>query len=243
MEVNGQYEQLNANILQIENEYYSTVRPKQLLEGLEKPTLALGRRGIRYIELRSVDVNAFHPLGVSEQQLFFLRALMIFGLLLESPPINTRERGEIDQNIVDAAHRGRDPSLYLQREGKRIRLRDWAGELLRAMLPVCELLDRDDPERPYSRSLEEQMACVEDAERTPSARMLQEMRQQSEGFFHFARRKSLQHRDYFAGYIPATEHYQLLLKETELSLRQQQELEARDSGSFSQFLADYFAQK
>ncbi len=71
MEVNGHYEQLNANILQIENEYYTTVRPKQVLDGLEKPTLALRRRGVRYIELRSLDVNAFHPLGVSEEQLSF----------------------------------------------------------------------------------------------------------------------------------------------------------------------------
>ncbi|MCZ6722934.1 MAG: glutamate--cysteine ligase, partial [Gammaproteobacteria bacterium] len=38
---NGEWQQLNQNILQIENEHYSSVRPKQILQGEEKPTLAL----------------------------------------------------------------------------------------------------------------------------------------------------------------------------------------------------------
>ncbi|MDX1346279.1 MAG: glutamate--cysteine ligase, partial [Sedimenticolaceae bacterium] len=56
-EADGAWRQLNTNILQIENEYYSTVRPKQVLQGMEKPVSALQSRGIRYIELRSLDVN------------------------------------------------------------------------------------------------------------------------------------------------------------------------------------------
>ena len=68
VKVNGRYEQLNANILQIENEYYSTVRPKQLLQDDEMPTNALEARGVRYVELRSLDVNPYAPLGVELDQ-------------------------------------------------------------------------------------------------------------------------------------------------------------------------------
>jgi len=74
----GQYIQLNSNILQIENEYYSTIRPKQLLNDNEKPTLALQKRGVKYVELRSLDINAYDPLGVNESQLYFLEAFLIF---------------------------------------------------------------------------------------------------------------------------------------------------------------------
>jgi len=123
VKVAGRYEQLNANILQIENEYYSTVRPKQVLEGMEKPVLALQRRGIRYVELRSLDVNAYHPLGISARQLDFLEAFMLFCLLHESPPIDLQEQREIDQNLGGVAHRGRDPSLYLLRRGRELRLK------------------------------------------------------------------------------------------------------------------------
>ena len=39
---------------------------KQLVGPFEKPTHALKRRGVRYVELRSIDVNAFDPLGINE---------------------------------------------------------------------------------------------------------------------------------------------------------------------------------
>ena len=129
VKVNGRYEQLNANILQIENEYYSSVRPKQVPVGNEKPTLALRRRGVRYVELRSPDVNAFEPLGISEPQARFLEALMVFCLIAESPVINLHERQEIDRNLGGVAHRGRDPGLYLQRNGLEVKLRDWGRDL------------------------------------------------------------------------------------------------------------------
>ena len=243
VKVDGRYEQLNANILQIENEYYSTVRPKQILDDMEKPTLALKRRGIRYIELRSLDVNAFHPLGINDEQMKFLRAFMLFCLLQPSPPINVQEEREIDQNIGGAAHRGRDPQLYLLRQGREIRLKDWARELCQAMQGVCELLDAGNDNRPYSHSLQLQIAKVEDPELTPSARMLAEMREQGEGFFAFAQRMSYQHRDYFAGVGLSPERKKFFEQEADDSHQRQREIEQSDRVSFDQFLADYFAQR
>ena len=69
VKVSGGYRQLNANILQIENEDYSTVRPKQPFVYNEKPTHALSKRGVQYIELRSLDLNFYEPLGVNNSQL------------------------------------------------------------------------------------------------------------------------------------------------------------------------------
>ena len=89
------------------------------LLGFEKPSLALKKRGIRYIELRSLDVNAYHPLGLDETQGRFLEAFFLFCLLAESPLIDQRERREIDRNLLDVAHRGREPRLMLQHRGVR----------------------------------------------------------------------------------------------------------------------------
>ena len=114
-----EYRQLNANILQIENEYYSTVRPKQVLQGLEKSSLALKKRGIRYIELRSLDVNAYHPLGLDETQGRFLEVFLLFCLFADSSTIDARERREIDRNLLDVAHRGREPRLVLQHRDRK----------------------------------------------------------------------------------------------------------------------------
>lgn len=46
---NGNYQQLNANVLQIENELYSPIRPKQIARSGEKPTDALSSLSLIHI--------------------------------------------------------------------------------------------------------------------------------------------------------------------------------------------------
>jgi len=241
VKVDDEYRQLNANILQIENEYYSTVRPKQVPNGNEKPVVALQQRGVKYIELRSLDVNAFDPLGVNATQLYFLEAFMLFCLFTDSPPINDRERVEIDQNELDTAHRGRDPQLSLHRDGQPVLLRDWASEVITAMQGVCELLDEGVEGSPYSDALQEQVAAVHDPECTPSARMLAEMREHDEGFYHFAKRMSQQHNRFFAEAELLGEVETMLEAKAVDSLQRQQQIEKNDQVSFAEYLAKYFS--
>ena len=240
--VNGRHEQLNANILQIENEYYSTIRPKQIVGSFEKPVHALKQRGVRYVELRSIDVNAFEPLGINERQLHFLEAFLIFCQLHESPVINAEERDHIDHNELSAAHQGRDPSLKLHRGSETIFLRDWAKEILGAMSGICELLDSKHPDKPYSTSLAAQQDKAQDADFTPSARMLAAMRSEGEGFFHFASRMSKQHQDYFESLDLDPDRAAIFSKLVEESIARQHEIELDNGESFVDYLARYFAQ-
>ena len=240
VEVDGEYRQLNANILQIENEYYSTVRPKQVPRGNEKPSTALTQRGVEYIELRSLDVNAFEPLGVSETQLYFLEAFVLFCLLTESPLIDDQERTEIDQNELATAHRGRDPELLLQRNGESVSLKAWALEVVTAMQEICELLDANVDGKPYQEALAQQTEAIHNPELTPSAIMLNEMRERQEGFYHFARRMSVQHCEYFTNVNVSAQSQQLMETTAQDSLQRQQQIEAGDSGSFAEYLEDYF---
>ncbi|MBK5969218.1 MULTISPECIES: glutamate--cysteine ligase [Thiorhodovibrio] len=241
VKVAGRYEQLNDHVLQIENEYYSTVRPKQLTEGMERPTLALRRRGIRYVELRSVDVNAFHPLGIDEEQLHFLATFMLHSLLCASPRINARERRAIDSNEVTTAHRGREPELALERETQAIHLRTWAGEVLSQMGEVAALLDGG-PTGPHQASVQAQQEKIREPNSTPSARMLAEMRAQGEGFATFARRLTEVHRQAFQEQqLPEAAQRELEALSAE-SIAKQKRIEAEDQRSLDEFLADYFNQ-
>ena len=239
----GRYEQLNANILQIENEYYSTVRPKQPTEGMEKPSLALRRRGVSYVELRSLDVNAWEPLGVATDQLHFVETLMLYCLLQESPPVGPRERREIDGNQLATAHRGREPGFDLLRHGRTTPLRDWAGEILDGMAGVAEWLDQGENGSPYGDAVASQRAVVADPELTPSARMLAEMRERGEGFFEFARRQSETFRESYLKRGLSPERRALFEAEAQRSLAAQAAIEAAESESFEAFLAAYFAQQ
>ncbi|MGB5735760.1 MAG: glutamate--cysteine ligase [Thiohalocapsa sp.] len=241
VKVNDRWEQLNDHVLQIENEYYSSVRPKQITDWMERPTLALRRRGVRYVELRSLDVNAFHPLGIDEPQMRFLTCFMLYALLLESPRIDARERRAIDANQVLAAHRGREPGLMLECRDGRLPLKEWAVDVLAAMGPVAELLD-EGADGPHCQALRGQLEKVADPEATPSARMLAEMRERGEGFAQLARRLTEQHRDYFRGLEVDPERETWLQQLADRSRERQQAIEAADDLDFDEFLRRYFAQ-
>ncbi len=242
VKVNGEYRQLNANILQIENEYYSFIRPKRVARSGERPTSALQRAGVEYVEVRALDVSAFDPVGVNQNKLRFLEAFLALCLLKDSPPLDAEEQQRLDANHVLVARRGREPGLVLQREGRAVPLREWAAELLDSMQGICELLDHGESQDPYRAALEQQRAKVEDVERTPSARLLAEMRQQNLSFFEFARRMSQVHKDYFLGLYPPNEQ-QLAAFTTAAaeSLEAQRSIEAADRVDFDTYLAQYFS--
>lgn len=239
------YLQLNSNILQIENEYYSSVRPKQILQGNEKPSTALEKRGIRYVELRSLDVNAFDPHGINSEQLYFLEVFMLFCLLQPSPKLSENEVSGIDENLVLVAHRGREPGLNLRRDNlqqveEKISLQDWASELCDKMKGVANLLDNANYCENYFSSVKSQIASVFDPELTPSARMLASMKENDEGFFHYAQRMSKHHYQYYKNHALAENKVKLFEAIREESVRKKEQIEAEDLESFDEYLENYF---
>jgi glutamate--cysteine ligase len=242
VKVNGEYRQLNANILQIENEYYSFIRPKRIASSGERPTKALRRAGVEYVEVRALDVSAFDPVGVNQNKLRFLEAFLALCLLRDSEPIGRGEQEALDENHVRVARHGRDPKLTLNREGREFPMSEWALELLDAMQGLCEMLDQGEPARPYMAALEQQRAKILDVERTPSARLLAEMRQTGESFFALALRMSKMHKDYFLDLYPPDERR---LAEFAAAARESHEeqsrIEASDKTDLDTYLARYLA--
>jgi glutamate--cysteine ligase len=242
VKVDGEYRQLNANLLQIENEYYSFIRPKRVTLSGERPTKALRRGGVQYVEMRSLDVSAFDPVGVNQMKLRFLEAFAAYCVLTPSPPIDTSEQSELDGNHALVAREGRKAGLMLRRDGRDLTLRDWASEIVDSMRGVCELLDEGDPQRHYSAALEVQAAKIREVALTPAARTLEEMRTNEESFFNFALRMSKLHKAYFLDLHPPHEARQdEFTAEAEESLRAQARIEASDKIGFDEYLAQYFA--
>ncbi len=240
VKVDGEYRQLNANILQIENEYYSFIRPKRVARSGERPTKALRRAGVEYVEVRALDVSAFDPVGVNQNKLRFLEAFVALCLLKHSAPIGDSEQGALDENHVAVARRGRDPALTLWREGHNVPMLTWARELLDSMTGICELLDLGDPNRPYSQALAIQAAKIENVALTPSARLMTELNA-GESFFELALRMSAAHKAYFLDlYPPNQERLSEFAQEASESLLAQRRIEARDKGTFEEYLARYF---
>ena len=169
--------------------------------------------------------------------------MMAFCLFQDSPPLSEQERRYIDYNLDAVCYRGREPSLMLQRDSRQIPLREWATELCSAMTGFAELLDTGVDSRPYREALQNQVESVRDPERTPSARIVADMRADGEGYFQFARRMSLQHQKYFLNLQPDPQTQRSIGAAVEKSVRDQRHLEVSDTRSFDEFLRDYFAQK
>ena len=236
------YRQLNTHLLQIENEYYSSIRPKQLTESGEKPTLALRRRGVRYVELRSLDLCCTRPGGVSLEQLRFLEVFLLLCLLADSPPLSRAEQAEADHNALHTACCGRMPATTLRHQGGTVSMHESALHLFNGLESVARVLDGDDPKQPYRRSVLLRLESVLNPEQTPSWRMLTDMRQNRISFTEHALALSRQHADYFRNLPLAADTLQSLQQMAVTSLQSQQDIEASDTLSFADFLANYFGQ-
>lgn len=240
--VNDQYRQLNSHFLQIENEYYTSVRPKQPTRPNERPLQALGNRGIQYIEIRSVDVDMFEPTGISIETTRFLEALSLFCLFQPNAGHDLKQHGEISNNALMVANRGRDPRLKLLDNGHEVPLRQWALTLCEQMREICEIMDNGNANTSYTRALHQQIEKIRDPELTASARMLSAMRTQKLSITELVLQKSHEYTRYFQKSALDTAIKRNFDLQVKTSLAEQKQLDAMNEIPFDEYLSNYFSQ-
>ncbi len=238
----GDYQQLNDSLLQIENEFYSPIRPKRVARSGESPLCALVRDGIEYIEVRCVDISPFTPVGLDAQQVRFMDTFLLYCLLQESRPCDDRDHDIQADNLEAIVNRGREPGLQLHSDEGDIPMAQWGHELLDAMVPVAARLDEAHGGERYSASLRDQQAKVDDPELTPSARILREMRERDLPFFRIAMGYSEEWADHFREHALAPETRSRFEAETRRSLQAQHDMERSDETGFAEYLDRFYAQ-
>lgn len=239
---NGKFRQLNTNLLQIENEYYSVIRPKRRIYPLEKPTTALKKRGVEYIEVRCLDLDPFEPIGLSLAQARFIDLFLMFCLLYPSSFLTDDETNAITKNKNIAVLQGRSPKIKLQKNGELVLLRAWAMDLLNQLEPIAQVFDDVLGGESYRQALFEQTSKVLHSELTPSSKILTALQENSEPFFTFAMKLAEQTRKHLTNGTPTQKdlcYYDNLAKE---SLRDQKRIEREDKLSLDEFLERYFSQ-
>ena len=238
----GEYRQLSDHLLQIENEFYSTVRPKRNSQAGETPLRTLWERGVEYVEVRCLDLNPYLPLGIDETQIRFLDTFLVLCLLRDSPATNCEEYHHINTNQALLVYEGRNPNLKLHTlEGERP-LREWGAELFDQLAEVAELIDSAQGGRHHRDAVASFLPHLTNADLTPSARVIQDLKSNGDSYFGFALKSAEQHRDHFLrdelDPIEARK-YAILARE---SLATQQAIEAADEISFDEYLTHYYRQ-
>ena len=244
VKVKGQYQQLNDNVLQIENELYAPIRPKRVAKSGEKPSVALGERGVEYIEVRALDVNPFSDTGISIEQVHFLDIFLTFCAFVDNKEFDCAAQKIHDSNMNEVVLRGRDPELLLSDSNNlgEVKLKSvttWGNEIFEQLQLVAELLDKAYQTSNYSAAIVREQAKINDASLTPSAQLILAIQEQSLSSYALEKASQYQQqakaRDYqfynqafFDESVPA-------------SHQAQAEIEAGDVLNFDEFLSDYFA--
>jgi glutamate--cysteine ligase len=242
IKVDGEYRQLSATLLQIENEFYGTIRPKRRINPGERPLHALGERGVEYVEVRCLDVDPFEPVGINARTMHFLDVFLLHCLLSDSPSDSPAEIARIGNNQHLVAQQGRRPGLKLAVSCGEVPLADWAIRILDECAPIAAVLDRVHGGENYRVALEAARDMVVDPGSTPSALVLERMHEQHRDSFHaFALQQSFAHRQRLLEYPLSSATRARYATMADESLAQQREVEQAMQEPFDQFVERYLA--
>jgi glutamate--cysteine ligase len=238
----GEYNQLATSLLQIENEFYGTIRPKRVIAPAERPLHALRERGVEYVEVRCMDLDPFEPLGIAAGTIAFLDVFLLHCLLADSPPDTPDEIAALARNQHRTAERGREPNLRLERGRDEVTIADWGARILEECAPIADTLDAVHGGTHHRDALASAAVALLDPERLPSARALNAMRSEHDGqYISFVNARSehtrwlLMQRPYSAE-IHA--RYARLAAE---SVHEQQRIEGADTLSFEAYRRQYLS--
>jgi glutamate--cysteine ligase len=239
---NGNYQQLSQGLLQIENEFYSAIRPKRSAKPGETALTALHRRGVEYIEVRCLDVNPFSELGITEEQVCFLDVFLLYCALKDSPVSGMEEGMMMQRNQKRVVNEGRKPGLMLEHvELGEIAIEKWLDELLIAMEPVAELLDKAYENTRYSTALNSQKKIANDLSQTPSARLLRSL-EEAENYRTLSLSMAKRHTETLRNSTLDEDILKRFHDTAEESHAEQSSIEASCDDNFDAFLKNYFKQ-
>jgi glutamate--cysteine ligase len=238
----GTYRQLATTLLQIENEFYGTIRPKRRIRRGERPLHALTARGVEYIEVRSLDVEPFSPVGIDALTMRFLDVFLLHCLLADSPPDTPAEIARIARNQFRVAERGREPGVKLLLDDGEVTLADWGLDVVRACEPISQALDEAAGGRAHREALDVAGERLHDPASTPSARVLRELHERhGDSYIEFALAHSLAHRATMLALPFDAAVAARLERMAGESIAEQQRIEQADDVPFERFRQQYLA--
>jgi glutamate--cysteine ligase len=238
----GEYRQLSTSLLQIENEFYGTIRPKRVIGTGERPLHALRERGVEYVEVRLMDLNPFCMVGIEQETMRVLDIFLLHCLLCDSPKDTPAEIAANARNQLRTAVRGREPGLLLERGDAQLPLTAWGGEILAECEPIAAALDAATAGTVFHDALAAARNALADAAVTPSARILEAMLSRHDGsYVGFVKAQSLKHREDLLALPLSDEVAARFARLAEASLKEQRDIEAADTLPFEAFRQQYLS--
>lgn len=136
-------QQINTNILQMESELYTQIRPKRNTKKNNNLLKNLKKKGIEYIEIRSLDINPFSSIGINKKQILILDIFLIWCFLEKSPKINNKELNIINKNWKKIIFEGRKPKQKIINSFKniKIKIKTINKKLYKNLIKIAKIFD------------------------------------------------------------------------------------------------------
>jgi len=233
------YSQINSNILQIEDEYYSTSRPKSSVLSNERMINKLCKYGVDYIELRSIDLNPFQASGINLEAVRFLEIFTLYCLVTSSPKISKSVMSEISNNDLLVSREGRKPGLKLSKNKKSITLEDWANQILDEMLELVSKIGSG--QKIFVDAILNSKAQILEKDLTLSSQVFHKVRDRDLSYEEFGMFLGGIHKEaYNKSSLIDQNNEKLIEKEIANSNEEEKKLERYTKKSFDGYLRDYF---
>lgn len=241
LQKNTDYLQLNTNVLQIENELYTSIRPKRVTRTGESLSDALLHSGIEYIEVRSLDINPFSPIGVEAIQIRFLDLFLVWCALVNIPEMSADELLGTRKNWNRVILEGRKPEQTIDVGCSVEQPLNEVGKILFADLRrIARVFDGKDNQT-YQQVCDELVAFFDNPNLTYSTRILCKLQQKKQE--SITSNPGLDLAKYYHQML-RNEPFQLLTEkqlsdEHHASLQRQYTLEQEDKLDFENYLLSY----
>jgi len=236
----GEYNQLSTSLLQIENEFYGTIRPKRVIRSGERPLHALRERGVEYVEVRCMDLDPFVPVGIEAPTMRLIDIFLLHCLLSPSADDTPEEIAALGRNQQAAAAFGREPGRRLERGGAEVVLTEWADELLAQFAPIAAALDDAFDGSAYGEALAMARRALAAPRTLPSARVLATMKHDFTGSHaRFVRAQSEQTRGHLLALPWSAENQAAFVTMAKVSHHRRKALEADDTMDFERWRLAY----
>ena len=240
---NGLYQQLSSSILQIENEFYSPIRPKQVIRLGETPLNALRYRGVEYIEIRCLDLDPFNPIGIDKKTIKFLDAFLLYCLCDDSEMSNDYETEIISKNQSEIVNHGRKRDLLIQTSSGTQSIKEKSIEIFDKLEMIAKQLDKTHGSNDYLDSIKEQKLKIKYSKLTASSKLLIQMEKENLSFIDLNLKLAEQHANLFKHHKVDKLKHQNLLNLIKQSIRIHKDFEQKNEINFDQYLFEYFKEK
>lgn len=233
--------QLNANLLQIEAEFYAIARAKSNFFDSKRPSTNLLKSGVEFVEIRTLDLNPFSRFGINQETIKFMELFLLQCFIEESPKIGKDEINQINQNDLLVAKNGRDKNQKLNCFSKEKSIKEHGKEMLDRMIPYAELMDQEN--ECYMDALRHMRLLMENPEETLSARIIEDMHSKNLNYTEFGNDLGYKHREQYLNIEKASNNlWEHMENEAMKSLHDQKVLEKNtnsSSKSFEEYKEEY----